>query len=61
MSYASYLCDTENIDACMNVNDLLYDGNPLQGKWLKALYIPNEPYKGEFFILTQIMSYFFNR
>ncbi len=61
VSYASYLCDTENKDACMNVEDLLYDGDPLQGKWLKALYIPNEPYKGEFFILTQIMSYFFNR
>lgn len=61
VSYAAYLCDTESIDSCMDVKDALYDGNPLQGKWLKALYIPNEPYKGEFFILTQIMSYFFNR
>ena len=61
ISYAPYLCDTENPDACNTVQDTMMDGDTMYGRWLKALYIPNQPYNGEFFLLTAIVSYFFDR
>ncbi len=60
-SYAAYLCDTQNPDLSNKVQDLLSDGDSLYGKWLKGLYIPNPDYKGEFFLLTSIISYYFSR
>jgi hypothetical protein len=57
---APYLCDTANPDGSNPVQDLLMDGDSLYGRWLKALYIPNQ-YNGEYFILTAIISYFVAR
>ena len=62
ISYAPYLCDTANPDACNNdIAENLFDGDTLYGRWLKALYIPVPGYKGEYFSLTAIISYFVNR
>ncbi len=60
-SYAAYFCDTFNPDLCNDVSDLLSNGDALYGRWLKGLYIPNPDYKGEFFLLTGIISFYFNR
>lgn len=62
LSVAPYLCDTENTDGGnSDIQDQLFDGDTLYGKWLKALYIPNPDYKGEYFVLSAIMSYVFAR
>ncbi len=59
---APYLCDTANEDSCnSDKQDILFDGDTMWGKWLKATYIPEPEYKGEFFLLTEIISYFFGR
>lgn len=57
-SYAAYLCDTQNIDACEERQDVLMDGDTLFGKWLKALYIPAPGYAGEYFEITEFISYY---
>ena len=54
---AAYLCDILNKDACSDDDgDLLMDGDPLYGTWLRALYVP-EDYAGEFFRLISIISW----
>lgn len=58
-SYSAYLCDTENIDYCEVRQDALFDGDCLMGRWLKALYIPNPVYNGEYFEITQIVSFYY--
>lgn len=61
-TYAPYLCDTANPDNCApGVISPLMDGDILYGRWLKALYIPNAPYAGEFFVLTGIISSYSER
>jgi hypothetical protein len=56
--FAAYLCDILNQDACVGRPgaDLLFDGDPLFGKWLKAIYTARDDYKGEFFRLQSINS-----
>lgn len=62
ISYAPYLCDTEGEDNCNpDIQDKLMDSDSLWGQWLSALYIPNPGYKGGFFSLSTIISYFYNR
>ena len=62
ISYAPYLCDTENIDGCNdNIQEAIFDGDSLYGKWLKCTYIPKPGYTGQFFLLSAILSYYFRR
>lgn len=62
MSYAPYLCDIKNIDACnKTIQDPLFDGDTLYGKWLKGLYIPKPGYDGRFFLISLIISTYENR
>lgn len=62
MSYASYLCDTENLDGCNNdIQEAIFDSDTLYGKWLKAIYTANSPYNGEFFLLSCIESFYIKR
>lgn len=62
MSQAPYLCDIDNPDACNPaISDPLYDGDALFGKWLTGLYIPEPGYDGRFFLLSLIISNYFNR
>jgi len=60
-SYAAYFCDTANADLSNPDVDLLSNGDSLTGKWLKGLYVPNPDYKGEYFVITAIISFYFNR
>lgn len=59
ISMAPYFCDTANRDPNNpNITNLLYDGDSLYGRWLKALYLPRPKYLGQFFLITAIISYY---
>ena len=36
----------------------LYDGDPLQGRWLQATYLSNSAYTGQYFEMSSIVTYF---
>lgn len=57
---AAYLRDIVNLDQCDDVENAIFDGDPLYGRWLKALYIIDN-YTGAFFRLTAITSFFNTR